>query len=100
MIRLPRDENGAGFLRSETATPSGCEAGGTVFEMTFGAWTIRLATHFFGPHSAGQRVRLMVTRRVLDEKFSDAGGTDGFLAAIKSGPEWPAGYDRGYRYRP
>jgi hypothetical protein len=38
----------------------------------------------------------MVTRRVLDEKFSALGGTDGFLKAIKAGPEWLAEFGCGH----
>jgi hypothetical protein len=56
--------------------------------MSYTKWAIRLAKHFFGPQFANQRVRLMITRAVLDQNFPDLGGTKGFLQAMRDGPEW------------
>jgi hypothetical protein len=56
--------------------------------MAYTEWLDRLVSHFFGSHCEGQPVRLMVTRRFLDEAMPDLGGTEGFLAAVREGPEW------------
>ena len=56
--------------------------------MSYSQWAIRLAKHFFGPQFANPRVRLMITRGVLDQNFPDLGGTKGFLQAMCDGPEW------------
>ena len=68
--------------------------------MSYTVWAVRLTKHFFGPQFAKQRVRLMVTRDVLDHTFADIGGTNAFIDAVrKSGPEWLVGnqplHDRG-----
>ena len=49
---------------------------------SYNQWAAELVRHFFGPQSAGERVRLMVTRDVLDQNFASLGGTNGFLAAM------------------
>lgn len=59
--------------------------------MSYTVWATRLTQYFFGPQFANQRVRLMVTRGVLDQTFPDLGGTKGFLNAVRAGPEWISG---------
>lgn len=62
--------------------------------MSYTVWAVRLTQHFFGPQFAKQRVRLMVTRDVLDHTFPDIGGTNAFIDAVrKSGPEWLVGHE-------
>src|SRR5436309_114601 len=56
--------------------------------MSYTSWAVRLIRHFFGPQFADQRVRLLVTRNILDENFPDLGGFNGFVQAVQSGPEW------------
>jgi len=56
--------------------------------MSYTRWLVRLTKHFFGPQFAGQRVRLMVTREMLDQTFPDLGGAENFLSATRAGPEW------------
>jgi hypothetical protein len=56
--------------------------------MSYTRWLIRLTEHFFGPHFSGQRVRLLVTRDILDQAFPDLGGANNFLSSVRSGPKW------------
>jgi hypothetical protein len=56
--------------------------------ISYTRWLVRLTKHFFGPQFAGQRVRLMVTREMLDQTFPDLGGAENFLSATRAGPEW------------
>jgi hypothetical protein len=55
---------------------------------TFTNWTVQLTRYFFGRQFEGQRIRLMVTREVLDQNFASLGGANGFLAAMSTGPTW------------
>jgi hypothetical protein len=55
----------------------------------YSEWLRALTRHFFGPQFQGQRVRLITTRGVLDQHFGQMGGTNGFLAAMHAGPDWP-----------
>ncbi len=55
----------------------------------YSEWLVALTRHFFGPQFEGQRVRLITTRGVLDQHFGQLGGTKGFLAAMRAGPDWP-----------
>jgi hypothetical protein len=62
--------------------------------MSYTVWAVRLTQHFFRPELAKQRVRLMVTRDVLDHTFPDIGGTNAFIDAVRdSGPEWLMGHE-------
>ncbi|MFC1743357.1 hypothetical protein ACFL35_05130 [Candidatus Riflebacteria bacterium] len=56
--------------------------------MLYYDWLGRLVDHFFGPQFNEQRVRLLLTRDILDECMTDIGGTTGFLGAIYEGPVW------------
>jgi len=69
--------------------------------MSFTIWAVRLTEHFFGPQHAKHRVRLIVTRDVLDQTFPDIGGTNAFIDAMRKGPDWLEGpedlHDRGLK---
>ena len=52
----------------------------------YAGWARTLLDRFFGPHMAGQRARLVVTRRLLDEDYPHLGGSVGFLNAVMRGP--------------
>lgn len=54
----------------------------------YNEWAIALTKHFFGPHMSGKRTRLTVNSQFLNEEFGFLGGVEGFLAAVKAGPEW------------
>ena len=58
--------------------------------MNYETWLDRLTQHFFGPQFDGQRVRLMVSREMMDNTFADIGGTQGFLNAMLVGPNFIA----------
>lgn len=52
----------------------------------YAGWARTLLDRFFGPHMAGQRARLVVTRKLLDEDYPHLGGCTGFLNAVLRGP--------------
>jgi hypothetical protein len=51
-------------------------------------WLEALTKYFFGAPYADRRVRLLVTRQILDVHFGSLGGTVSFLAALRGGPDW------------
>ncbi len=53
----------------------------------FTRWSIALLNHFFGPQFEGSRVRLTVTREVLDTDFLELGGSASFLQVIDTSLE-------------
>ncbi len=67
--------------------------------MTYSEWSKELAEYFLGRHLGGQRVRLVVTERVLDEYFPLLGGYRGFLEAVVLGPDWTEQYSLEYSAR-
>lgn len=51
----------------------------------YASWARTLLDRFFGPHMAGQRARLVVTRNLLDEDYPHLGGSAGFINTVKQG---------------
>lgn len=54
----------------------------------FSEWNVRLLQSFFSEASSGEEVFLRVERDFLDQIGQDIGGDSGFIAAVRSGPEW------------
>ena len=52
----------------------------------FNKWFNALGRHFFGRHQTGQRVRLSINRRFLDEHFIELGGANSFIQTVNEGP--------------
>ena len=58
---------------------------------SYSDWLEGLTKCFFAPMFRDRRVRLVVTRDLLDEHFGYLGGTVSFLSAMRKGPDWAIG---------
>jgi hypothetical protein len=54
----------------------------------YNEWANALTRYFFGPHMAKKRTRLSVNREFLNEEFGYLGGLEGFISAVRNGPDW------------
>lgn len=56
--------------------------------MSYTNWNQRLADYFFNEENCNKTVRLAVDGDLLDRDFQELGGSEGFKAALATGPEW------------
>lgn len=54
----------------------------------FEAWNLRLLERFFWPGPIGREVFIGTSPDVLDDIGEGLGGDEGFLEAVKAGPDW------------
>lgn len=57
-------------------------------EANYFEWNQKLLAHFFNNRFKNAFVRLSVDSQLLDDYFSELGGSEGFLQSIKAGPKF------------